>query len=230
MYQTSNVVQSLPLGQATLAWPAPTFANAAPAVLSRTKRVFDVLLAASLLLALAPLLAVIALAIKLTSAGPVLFVQRRIGYQGVVFSMLKFRTMYDGAERAEAALAAGCRDRTFLKIESDPRTTPLGRWLRITSVDELPQLINVLRGDMSLVGPRPLLQCDLARFPRGHEMRRFTAKPGITGLWQVSGRSHCTDAERIQLDLVYVDCWSWWLDLLILARTVPVVLTGQGAY
>jgi lipopolysaccharide/colanic/teichoic acid biosynthesis glycosyltransferase len=230
MHRISSAVESLPFGQATFAWTAPTFANAAPAVLSRAKRACDVLLAASLLLVLAPLLAVIAIAIKLTSPGPVLFVQRRIGYQGAVFAMLKFRTMYDGAERAEAALAAECGDRTFLKIEGDPRTTPVGRWLRITSVDELPQLVNVLRGEMSLVGPRPILQCDLARFPHGHEMRRFTAKPGITGLWQVSGRSHCTDAERIQLDLVYVDCWSMWLDLLILARTVPVVLTGQGAY
>lgn len=230
MHQNSTIVESLPFAPAALAWRVPVFANAAPAVLSRAKRVLDVILAATLVLLLAPLLAVIALAVKLTSPGPVLFVQPRIGYHGTVFRMLKFRTMYDGAEGAEGALAARRGERTFLKIENDPRTTPLGRWLRLTSVDELPQLYNVLRGDMSIVGPRPILQCDLAKFPRGHEMRRFTAKPGITGLWQVSGRSHCTDQERIQLDLVYVDCWSLWLDLLILARTVPVVLGGQGAY
>lgn len=230
MYHASTIAGSLPFGPTSLDSSMPIFANAAPAALSGAKRVVDVVVSAGLLLLLSPLLAVIALCVKLTSPGPVLFVQQRIGYQGTGFPMLKFRTMYDGAERAEAALAATRGDRTFLKIENDPRTTPLGRWLRLTSADELPQLLNVLRGDMSIVGPRPILQCDLTRFPRGHEMRRFTAKPGITGLWQVSGRSHCTDHERIQLDLVYVDCWSLWLDLLILVRTVPVVLAGQGAY
>jgi lipopolysaccharide/colanic/teichoic acid biosynthesis glycosyltransferase len=220
VYHALTIVDALPF----------SFARGALAALSRPKRVLDVLLSAGLLLLVAPLLALIALAIKLTSRGPVLFVQQRIGYQGTAFSMFKFRTMHDGADKAEALLAARCRDRTFLKIENDPRTTPLGRWLRLTSLDELPQLYNVLRGDMSIVGPRPILPCDLGKFPRGHEMRRFTAKPGITGLWQVSGRSLCTDQERIQLDLVYVDCWSLWLDFLILARTVPVVLTGQGAY
>jgi lipopolysaccharide/colanic/teichoic acid biosynthesis glycosyltransferase len=230
VYQTLTIVDALPFGRAPLGWRVPTFAQGAPAALSRSKRVLDVLLSASLLLLLAPLLALIALAVKLTSPGPVLFVQQRIGYLGTAFPMLKFRTMYDGADKAEALLAARHRDRTFLKIENDPRTTPLGRWLRLTSLDELPQLYNVLRGDMSVVGPRPILPCDLGKFPRGHEMRRFIAKPGITGLWQVSGRSRCTDRERIQLDLVYVDCWSLWLDFLILARTVPAVLTGQGAY
>lgn len=230
MYQISTTVESLPFVLAALEWRVQTFANAAPAALSRSKRVLDVLLAATLLLLLAPLLAAIAFAVRLTSPGPVLFFQRRIGYQGTVFPMLKFRTMYDGADRAEATLAAQCSERTFLKIENDPRTTPLGRWLRLTSLDELPQLYNVLRGDMSIVGPRPILLCDLEKFPRGYQMRRFTAKPGITGLWQVSGRSRCTDQERIQLDLVYVDCWCLWLDFWILARTVPTVLTGQGAY
>lgn len=230
MYQASTFVDSLPFGRAALAWSVPTFAHAAPAALSGAKRMLDVCLSASLLLLLAPLLALIALAVKLTSRGRVLFVQQRIGYQGTVFPMLKFRSMYDGADGAEALLAARCHDRTFLKIENDPRTTPLGRWLRLTSLDELPQLYNVLRGDMSIIGPRPILLCDLEKFPRGHQMRRFTAKPGITGLWQVSGRSRCTDQERMQLDLVYVDCWCLWLDFWILARTVPTVLTGQGAY
>ncbi|HEV8264763.1 MAG TPA: sugar transferase [Gemmatimonadales bacterium] len=229
MYQTSTILDSLPFGPRWLGWRLPTFEHAAPAALSRAKRVMDVLLAAVLLLLLAPLLGLLALAVKLTSGGPVFFVQQRIGQHGAVFPMLKFRSMYDGAERAEAALAAQCRDRTFLKIANDPRTTPLGRWLRVTSLDELPQLFNVLRGDMSIVGPRPILPCDLGKFPRGHQMRRFTAKPGITGLWQVSGRSLCTDEERIQLDLVYVDCWSLWLDVMILARTVPAVATGWGA-
>jgi lipopolysaccharide/colanic/teichoic acid biosynthesis glycosyltransferase len=230
VHQALTIADALPFGRAQLAWRVPTFAKAAAAALSRPKRVLDILLSASLLLLLAPLLALIALAIKLTSPGPVLFVQLRIGYQGTVFPMLKFRTMHDGADKAEALLAAKRRSRTFLKIENDPRTTPLGRWLRLTSLDELPQLYNVLRGDMSIVGPRPILPCDLAKFPRGHQMRRFTARPGITGLWQVCGRSLCDDHERIQLDLVYVDYWSLWLDFVILARTVPVVLTGYGAY
>lgn len=230
MSHSALIVGSLPLGGAPAEPEAPTFAHAAPAALSRPKRALDVLLAAGLLLLLAPLLAAIALAVRLTSPGPVLFVQRRVGFRETVFPMLKFRTMYAGADRAEARLAARRPGRTFLKIENDPRTTPLGRWLRLSSLDELPQLVNVLRGDMSLVGPRPILLCDRAKFPHGHETRRFTAKPGLTGLWQVSGRSRCTDGERIRLDLVYVDCWSLWLDLVILARTLPVVLGGQGAY
>ena len=228
MYSTAVIAHAIPFGRA-LESRVATFVRAARPALSVPKRTLDVLISASLLVLLAPLLALIALAVKLTSRGPVLFVQQRIGYQGSVFPMLKFRTMYDGAEKLEADLAARCRDRTFLKIENDPRTTPLGRWLRHTSLDELPQLYNVLRGEMSIVGPRPILACDLGKFPRGHQMRRFTAKPGITGLWQVSGRSHCSDQERIQLDLVYIDCWSLWLDFWILARTVPVVVTGSGA-
>ena len=230
MYQATTISDPLPFAGAALATRAPVFVNAVPAAVSGEKRVMDVVVSAVLLLLLAPLLAAVALAIKLTSPGPVLFVQQRIGYRGAVLQMFKFRTMYDGAEKAEAELAARSHDRTFLKIENDPRTTPLGRWLRLTSVDELPQLFNVLRGEMSIVGPRPILKCDLAKFPHSHAMRRFAAKPGITGLWQVSGRSSCSDQERIQLDLVYVDCWSLWLDCLILARTVPVVLAGQGAY
>jgi lipopolysaccharide/colanic/teichoic acid biosynthesis glycosyltransferase len=227
---TSTIADSLSSGPAWLGWRLPTFEQAAPAALSRVKRVMDALLAAGLLLLLAPLLALIALAVKLTSPGPVFFVQGRIGQHGTVFRMLKFRSMYDGAEKTESLLAAQREDRTFFKIANDPRTTRLGRWLRLTSLDELPQLFNVLRGDMSIVGPRPILPCDLDKFPRGHQMRRFTARPGITGLWQVSGRSLCTDEERIQLDLIYVDCWSLWLDFVILARTVPVVLTARGAY
>jgi lipopolysaccharide/colanic/teichoic acid biosynthesis glycosyltransferase len=229
VYQNAVIAETLPFARAPLGSRVATFVRAAAAAQSLAKRILDVLASATLLLLLAPLLAAIALAVKLTSPGPVLFVQQRIGYQGNPFPMLKFRTMCDGAEKLEAELAARSRHRTFLKIENDPRTTPLGRWLRVTSLDELPQLFNVLRGDMSMVGPRPILACDLGKFPRGHQMRRFTAKPGITGLWQVSGRSGCSDQERIQLDLVYVDCWSLWLDGWILARTLPVVVTGKGA-
>jgi lipopolysaccharide/colanic/teichoic acid biosynthesis glycosyltransferase len=143
--------------------------------------------------------------------------------------MYKFRTMVHGAEQHESRLARAQADRTFLKIVGDSRITPLGRVLRRFSVDELPQLFNVLRGDMSLVGPRPLLRSDLHRFPRASLMRRFAMKPGISGLWQVSGRSLLADADRIRLDIDYVDNWSFGRDLAILARTIPVVVTAKGA-
>jgi lipopolysaccharide/colanic/teichoic acid biosynthesis glycosyltransferase len=201
----------------------------APAVSSLAKGAMDVLLSAFLLALFAPVLGLAMLLIKLTSRGPVIFPQPRIGYQGRQFSMYKLRTMVNGAERLEDELAEGSEDRTFLKIENDPRVTPLGRWLRKTSIDELPQLVNVLRGEMSLVGPRPLLLCDFRKFPRYEQLRRFSVKPGITGLWQVSGRSTLPDSERLRLDREYVERWSLWLDLKILARTLPVVLSTRGA-
>ena len=193
------------------------------------KRAADVAGASVLLLLLAPVLAAVAALVKLTSRGPVLFVQRRIGLHCREFAMLKFRTMVEGAEQAQDDLAQAQAGRTFLKLARDPRVTPVGRFLRRTSLDELPQLVNVLRGEMSLVGPRPILLCDFDKFPKQDQLRRFSLTPGLTGLWQVSGRSGCTDEERILLDLRYVDRWSLYLDLLILARTVPVVLSGKGA-
>lgn len=201
----------------------------APAVASPAKRALDVVLALVLLLLLAPVLGLAMLLVRLTSRGPALFVQPRIGYQGQRFAMYKLRTMRDGAERQEAELAECLDGRTFLKIEGDPRITRLGRVLRKWSVDELPQLVNVLQGDMSLVGPRPLLICDFRKFPRREQLRRFSVKPGLTGLWQVSGRSALPDEERMRLDLEYVDRWSFGLDLRILARTPPVVLSARGA-
>ena len=193
------------------------------------KRGLDVVLSGALLVLLAPMLILVMMAIMLTSKGSALFVQRRIGYRCAEFDMYKFRTMIDGAERHENRLAQAQPNRTFLKIKDDPRTTPLGRLLRRYSIDELPQLYNVFRGDMSLLGPRPLLRGDLHGFPRASLMRRFAMKPGITGLWQVSGRSLLPDAERIRLDIDYVDNWSLTRDLAILARTVPVVITARGA-
>jgi lipopolysaccharide/colanic/teichoic acid biosynthesis glycosyltransferase len=193
------------------------------------KRVLDVVVSGALLILCAPLLIAVAIAIRLSSAGPVLFAQRRIGYRCAEFEMFKFRTMVDGAHRDEQRLADAHHDRTFLKIKDDPRVTPLGRVLRRFSIDELPQLFNVLRGDMSLLGPRPLLPSDLDRFPRASVMRRFAMKPGISGLWQVSGRSLLPDAERIRLDIDYVDNWTLTRDLTILARTIPVVVTAKGA-
>jgi lipopolysaccharide/colanic/teichoic acid biosynthesis glycosyltransferase len=195
----------------------------------RAKRAVDIVVSAALLVLLAPLLAAVALAVRLSSQGPAVFVQRRVGYRCAEFGMLKFRTMVQDAERHEARLAAMQAGKTFLKIHDDPRITPLGRWLRRASLDELPQLWNVLRGDMSLVGPRPLLRSDLQRYPRAELMRRFAMKPGISGLWQVSGRSLLPDSARIRLDIEYVDDWSLAGDMRILARTIAVVLLARGA-
>ncbi len=192
------------------------------------KRALDVVGAALLLILAAPVLLAVMLLIRLADRGPAIFVQPRIGWRCRPFPMLKLRTMRVGSERLEERLAAA-GERTFLKLADDPRVTRLGRFLRRSSLDELPQLVNVLRGEMSLVGPRPLLVCDLARFPKRDQMRRFSVPPGLTGLWQVGGRSATSDEERIRLDLDYVDRWSLWLDLEILLRTVPAVLAGEGA-
>lgn len=198
-------------------------------VAARVKRVFDVAAALSLIVVLAPLFALVALLIRATSRGPAVFRQERIGFRCNRFAMYKFRTMHQGAHQSEAALAEQ-EGKAFLKIESDPRITPLGRVLRKYSIDELPQLFNVLEGTMSLVGPRPLLVSDLGRFPRRSQMRRFSVKPGLTGLWQVSGRSLLDDATRLELDRRYVSDWSLGLDLRILLRTVGVVLSGKDAF
>jgi lipopolysaccharide/colanic/teichoic acid biosynthesis glycosyltransferase len=203
-------------------------AGASPIALS-LKRLLDVVGGAILLACAAPVILAAAALVRATSPGPAFFVQRRIGYRGREFNMYKLRTMRNGAERLEARLAARRRGQIFLKIPADPRTTRVGRWLRKCSIDELPQLWNVLRGEMSLVGPRPLLLCDFEKFPAAEQWRRFSMQPGLTGLWQVSGRSLRTDEERMALDLEYVERWSLWLDLRILARTIPVVLSGKGA-
>ena len=182
------------------------------------------------LLLLLPLLAAIALAIRVESPGPALFRQRRVGRDGKAFTMLKFRSMCANAERERLALvAANEADGVLFKIQQDPRVTRLGRRLRRYSIDELPQLWNVVVGDMSLVGPRPALSDEVARYdldPR----RRLAVKPGITGLWQVSGRSDLSWEESVRLDLRYVDNWSLRLDAWILARTVRAVLGHEGAY
>jgi lipopolysaccharide/colanic/teichoic acid biosynthesis glycosyltransferase len=193
------------------------------------KRGLDVVLSLVLLVLTAPILLSAVAAVRLTSRGRALFVQPRIGYRCRRFSMVKLRTMTQGAEEQEARLA---EERTggkvFFKLADDPRVTRVGRFLRRFSLDELPQLFNVLSGDMSLVGPRPPLLSDFRKFPR-HHRRCFSMKPGLTGLWQVSGRSLLSDEERFRLDAEYVDDWSLGLDLAILARTLPVVLSGRGA-
>lgn len=198
--------------------------------LSFCRRAIDVVCAAVGLVLAAPLMLLAIALIRLTSRGRAIFVQPRVGHLCLSFAMYKLRTMVDGAERMEETLAGRSGDRTFLKIEKDPRATSIGRLLRKYSIDELPQLYNVLRGDMSLVGPRPLLLSDFRKFPKREQLRRFAVKPGMTGLWQVSGRSSCSDAQRIALDLEYVDRRSLTLDLEILARTIPVAVLGKGAY
>jgi exopolysaccharide biosynthesis polyprenyl glycosylphosphotransferase len=186
--------------------------------------------AALALLVLAPVLLAVALAVRLTSPGPVLYRQQRIGVNGRSFTMLKFRSMVADADRRRDALRdANISDGLLFKMRSDPRVTPLGRWLRRLSLDELPQLLNVLGGSMSLVGPRPPLPDEVARYDTSVS-RRLLVKPGLTGLWQISGRSDLPWEESVRLDLRYVENWSLTLDALILCRTTSAVLFSRGAY
>ena len=183
------------------------------------------------ILFLAPLLVLIAAVIKLTSPGPVIFQQRRAGLHGKPFTMMKFRSMRAGAETERAALEARNEmSGPVFKIEEDPRITPFGRWLRKSSLDEFPQLFNVLMGHMSLVGPRPLPLYEVDNFELTAYRRRLSMKPGLTCLWQISGRSTLKDfKDWVKLDVQYIDNWSLGLDLKILLKTVPVVLLGIGA-
>lgn len=194
------------------------------------KRALDIVGAAVALVVLSPLLLVTAVAIKCTSPGPVIFSQQRYGLNRRRFRMLKFRTMRLDAEQLQAALEAQNQaDGPVFKIFDDPRVTRIGRLLRRTSIDELPQLVNVLCGDMSLVGPRPLPLRDVTRFTSASDMRRFSVRPGLTCLWQISGRSTLSFTDWIRLDLTYIDGWSLALDLRILLRTLPAVIMGTGA-
>jgi exopolysaccharide biosynthesis polyprenyl glycosylphosphotransferase len=194
------------------------------------KQVLDYLLAAVLLVVSVPLWAFLALAVKLTSAGPVLYRQPRAGLNGRPFTMLKFRSMRRDAAQHQAELAAHNEMRgPVFKVAADPRVTPLGRFLRRFSLDELPQLWNVLRGEMSLVGPRPLPIEEVKRFADDAHRRRLSVKPGLTCLWQISGRNDISDFDDwVRLDLAYIDQWSLWLDLKILLATIPVALLGRG--
>ncbi len=195
------------------------------------KSVIDRALALIAALVLLPVLLLIALAVRCTSGGPALFRQTRVGRDGRAFTMLKFRTMYDGAELRLRELL----DRNdsvggvLFKMREDPRVTPLGRILRRFSLDELPQLLNVLTGSMSLVGPRPPLPAEVARYGP-HARRRMLVKPGLTGLWQISGRSDLSFEDAVRLDLLYVETWSLALDAKVLVRTVRAVVRGDGAY
>jgi exopolysaccharide biosynthesis polyprenyl glycosylphosphotransferase len=194
------------------------------------KRTFDLVLSTMLLLVLAPLLAAIAVAVRLSSPGPVIYASHRPGIGGAAFACFKFRTMSNDADQRQADLeslneASGA----LFKIRDDPRMTRVGRLLRRYSLDELPQLVNVLRGEMSLVGPRPLPQRDFERLEPWHK-KRYLVLPGITGLWQVSGRSELDFDELVRLDFLYLERWSVFLDLTILVKTVPAVFTRRGAF
>jgi exopolysaccharide biosynthesis polyprenyl glycosylphosphotransferase len=195
------------------------------------KAIIDRLLAALALLFLFPLLLGLCVVVRVTSPGPAFFRQTRIGRDGHPFTMLKLRTMVQGAETQSQDLSHLNQhgDGLLFKIRDDPRTTRVGRWMRRYSLDELPQLVNVLRGQMSLVGPRPPLPTEVDRYAE-EESLRLRVRPGLTGLWQVSGRSDLTWEQSIQLDLLYVENWSLWQDVRIVARTVTAVWRGTGAY
>ncbi len=194
------------------------------------KRQLDIIQALSLLILTFPLLLVVSIAIKLTSHGPILFIQDRVGYNKRIFQMYKFRTMVVNAEEIQKNYESlNMMDGPVFKIRNDPRITKFGKWLRKTSIDELPQLFNVLKGDISMVGPRPLPVRDYNGCDQDWPRRRFSVRPGITCLWQIRGRNCITFEEWMQLDIDYINRWSLWLDIIILVKTIPKVFRGQGA-
>lgn len=198
---------------------------------SLCKQVFDFLFALVCVIVLSPLFVLVALSIKLTSPGPILFRQQRCGLNGHPFTIFKFRTMVTNAEQRKQELAAmNEMSGPVFKVSNDPRVIPIGKFLRKFSIDEWPQFFNVLRGEMSVVGPRPLPVDEVKRFDDMAHRRRLSVRPGMTCLWQVSGRNEVKDfKDWVRLDLEYIDNWSLWLDLKILWRTVPIVLAGTGA-
>jgi lipopolysaccharide/colanic/teichoic acid biosynthesis glycosyltransferase len=204
------------------------------------KRLLDIAGSAAFLIAFSPVFLLVAILVKLTSKGPVFFPQERVGEAGRPFRMLKFRTMHVNADHGihrqyvenfiQSSQTAGAGKNVVFKIVNDPRVTPLGHFLRQTSLDEFPQFWNVFKGEMSLVGPRPPLSYEVARYKRWHRRRVLEAKPGITGLWQVTGRSRTTFDEMVRLDLRYAKHYSVWTDLKILMATPRAVLSGKGAH
>ena len=205
------------------------------------KRVSDIIIAAAVIVIFSPVWLIISLLIKLGSRGPVLFKQERVGMDGRIFLCYKFRTMYAGADEnihreayekniaGDTRANAGSVDKpVFGKVKNDARVTGAGKFLRRTSLDELPQLLNVLLGDMSVVGPRPPIPYEVEAYELWHR-RRLDMKPGITGLWQVSGRNRLSFDEMVRIDIYYIENWSLWLDLKIILLTLPAVLRGDGA-
>ena len=198
--------------------------------LSHSKRIFDIVMASLALIMVSPVMIITALAVYFTDRGPVFFRQERVGRDGKTFKMIKFRSMVVDAEARLAQLQGGNKtNEVMFKLKKDPRITPVGGFIRRFSIDELPQLFNVIQGDMSLIGPRPPLPREVAKYTPD-EMRRLRVRPGITGLWQISGRSDLSWDETIRLDLYYIDNWSPLQDLSILTKTVQAVLSSRGAY
>jgi exopolysaccharide biosynthesis polyprenyl glycosylphosphotransferase len=194
------------------------------------KRLLDITVSAAALLLFSPILMISAAAIKLSSPGPIFFLQERMGLNKRRFKIFKFRTMVRNAEKMMPLYEKLNEVKgPVFKMRNDPRITRIGKFLRRSSIDELPQLLNVLKGDMSLVGPRPLPVRDYEGFNEDWQRRRFSVKPGITCLWQINGRSGISFDQWMLLDLQYMDEWSIWLDLKILAKTVPAVFRGEGA-
>ena len=191
----------------------------------------DFAVALTALVLATPVMVVTAIAIKAHDGGPIFFKHNRVGKDGATFQVWKFRSMTTDADaqKAEVAQATSSAESDFFKASNDPRITPIGRYIRRTSIDELPQLFNVLLRDMSVVGPRPLVPGEGSEIPNFVE-RRLLVRPGITGLWQVSGRSDMREEDRIRLDLVYVENWSLIQDLVILTRTVSAIIAQRGAY
>ena len=216
-----------PLGRFPVVYIEPCQSNGWRAI---AKRSFDLTMSLIALIMIAPVAAIIALAIKLDTPGPVIFRQKRVGRDGKTFPIQKFRTMVDGAEDLMIDLRSRNEaDGPLFKLRADPRMTRVGRLLRKTSLDELPQLFNVIKGEMSLVGPRPALPAEVLAWPTPlHD--RLRVQPGITGMWQVSGRSNSTFDDYSRLDRYYVDNWSLVTDLVIILKTIPVVFFGKGAY
>ncbi|HZD76305.1 MAG TPA: sugar transferase [Acidobacteriaceae bacterium] len=207
----------------------PLHRGEAPVLRMVLKRLLDIAASSVALVLLSPVLAAIAIAVRWDSRGPIFYASERIGKKGRVFPCIKFRTMVPDAERRRTeVLHMNERDSVLFKIANDPRITPVGRFLRKYSLDELPQLVNVLRGDMSLVGPRPPIASEVKRYELNH-LRRLDVVPGITGLWQVQARQDPSFDSYISLDTAYIENWSLWLDIKILVRTVGVVVTGTGA-
>jgi exopolysaccharide biosynthesis polyprenyl glycosylphosphotransferase len=198
-------------------------------VQSACKRLFDIIASFSALVLLSPLLLIVAASIRLTSRGPIFFRQPRVGRHGRPFRMLKFRSMVVNAEELKASLMAQNEQAgPVFKMRRDPRITRVGRFIRKFSIDELPQLLNILRGEMSIVGPRPPVPSEVARY-EAWQRRRLSVRPGLTCVWQVSGRNEISFEEWMYLDMQYIDHWSLAQDFQLILKTVPVVLTGRGA-
>jgi lipopolysaccharide/colanic/teichoic acid biosynthesis glycosyltransferase len=201
------------------------------AIYLTTKRILDIALALFGLIVCAPIFLLVAVLIKLTDGGPVFFVQKRVGKDGVEFDFYKFRSMVLHADQIKEQLLAANQhgDHRTFKLRNDPRITPLGRILRRTSLDELPQLWNVLKGDMSIVGPRPPVPQEVALYSEIDRLR-LRVQPGLTCLWQISGRAHLPFEKQLELDIAYIMSQSLLLDLQIIARTIPAVISGMGAF